>query len=347
MKFKESVFFILSVLMVFNFVFGLSLQVISSNLVMVSRIVVVAILIITFVTQKRAYSQYLLLMLTLSIFFISFNFIILNVLTLLFLSFNYRKLSIKFVISSLLFICVMSSLIHLLGYYVGFFNFTETNHFSGRVRETFGFSNPNQLAVFYFSNSILAFIYLKEYVVENFLIKVLVISFLLLSISVIIYSDSRTSLFGLLIFLFVYIVRKKHHVKYLAALLPFSYLLFSLFSPVYNTPYMNDILSLRPSYFSMLLSDLSYVNYFVGFYEVDDIIIDNLYLVLLATFGLPFTFVLTLVGGYIITFVDCKFLPLIVALSTMSFFESFAIRPEVPITILLVMILTRDSLKTI
>lgn len=214
-----------------------------------------------------------------------------------------------------------------------------------RTRTSFGFSNANQISVVYLSLvlvSVFAHIAFKR----KFSFLIMIASFLL-AFAILLETDSRTSLFGLILIFFANI--------FSSFLIKFrSYRLFSycagFFAPIFGiavTIYIINsvgteldlILSLRPYFFSEFIGAASAIDMMLGWSDQSNPPVDNLFLTTLSAVGVIGFFVIIFIVSIRSFKMRVEFIPLVIIMMVLSIFESFLLRPEIPGSVLFVTML--------
>jgi len=202
----------------------------------------------------------------------------------------------------------------------------------GRVRNFFGFRNPNYLSLYVFSFSILLVLYKKSK-------KSIFISFVLLLIMYY-FTRSRTPFLAFFIFIFMifFIGKKNRRKKYVTLiLLIYGALLFYIYTSMFynNFQTLNTILSYRLSYINLFFYNMTFFDFIFGGNNFI-ITLDNSYLMILKNFGIIYL-IYILFKAYFIKEKLIKFnkfeISFIITILIFGFFESVLISPGVPISI--------------
>lgn len=203
----------------------------------------------------------------------------------------------------------------------------------GRVRNFFGFRNPNSLSLYVFSFSVLSILYKKSK-------KSIFISFILIMI-VYFFTRSRTPFMEFLIFIFLifFIGEKNRRIKYtILILLIYGTLLFYIYASIFydSFQHLDMILSYRLSFINLFFHNMTYFDFIFGGNSFL-ITVDNSYLMILRNFGILFLTYL-LIKIYFIRKKLFKFdkyeISFIITMLIFGFFEAVLISPGVPISII-------------
>lgn len=225
--------------------------------------------------------------------------------------------------------------LHLVLLAFGYAN-VESYDVAGRVRNAFGFSNPNQLAALYLSLFCTALFY--GFYRENPWGRRLAAMGCLTALYFIFFADSRTCLVAmaiLLIWRVGMVVRGLARLsRLLGLLLPVFGVSVSAFLTTRAALGFNDLLSFRPYFFNMFVEGRSTLDILIGWDDVRRLTIDNGYIALWSSIGLPMTFFVLLIIVYRMTKVPVIFIPILGAGLIISITESILIRPELPLSML-------------
>jgi hypothetical protein len=211
-----------------------------------------------------------------------------------------------------------------------------------RERNTFGFHNVNTFGSFVYSISIL-YILSRDSVRWYHVIFSTAVIFLIYS-----FTDSRTSIFAFLIFIFVFgalqITQKWNVTRRYFTLLKLSIIVLAVIPLITSIsssiildgyPNLDIITSYRLSINSKYIMDNSLANWTFGGSTLTDV--DNGYLTLIFSTGILFTmtvviFVLIALRNFM-NIKDFKAVAFVISFLYFSAFEALMIRPEVAITI--------------
>lgn len=220
--------------------------------------------------------------------------------------------------------------------------------FEGRTRSALGFVNPNQLSVVYLSLAFMAiYLHLQFRRISSMIILILTLAIVL---PVVIKSGSRTSLFslGLVVFsypvwfLFLKVKYMRSIMGYLIALSPIFAAMITIYLAQNTNPLLNIVLSLRPAFFHQYLSQASIVDLIIGWAPATGQPIDNAFLILLSVAGAPIFIALIIYISVAFTRLEPIYLPLMFMMVFSSIFESFLLRPEIPLSSLFLLLILRQ-----
>ncbi|MDD3138967.1 MAG: hypothetical protein PHX08_08350 [Lachnospiraceae bacterium] len=210
----------------------------------------------------------------------------------------------------------------------------------GRSRATFGFENPNVAALFYSSLVYLLLVSRKK-------LKPMIIGVaLFLTVIVYYYTNSRTSLLALLVFVFleyiVYIINKKKmlHADIIfgkcAVLFSDALFLVNLLSVFTIEKFMriDQLLSFRISTFSKMIDDAGLIGFLFG---GTTLTVDSFYYMLLFQYGI-FIYLFVAIATHfalkqMVIKRENRFVSLIIGLLLVAMMESSLIRPEILVTL--------------
>lgn len=264
----------------------------------------------------------------------SLNIIFLLLITASLSRLNLKELAITLIIPTLIVVGV-----HLLLLTTGKISAEEVQ-VADRTRSSFGFANPNQVSVVYFSLVMIS-TFLDIAFKRRFSFLLMLASYFL-AFSIFLVTDSRTSLLSIIFLAFLTLFNHIFHKnKFYRFIVFFSGFLAPILAAVITIYITNSagteldiILSLRPYFFSEFITTASASDIVFGWRDPDDSAVDNLFLPLLSAVG-----IIGCVG--IIFFIAVRtykmqfeFIPLIATLMIASIFESFLLRPEIPSSVL-------------
>lgn len=205
-----------------------------------------------------------------------------------------------------------------------------------RSRFTLGFNNANQLALIYLSWAISA-----AYLHFQYRTKWTMFSFVVAASSsglAIYLSNSRTSLIALILLLsWMPLLRGRIFLKltiFAGRFMPYVVVALTFAIVLNNDSSLNELLSNRPTFFSDFISSPDWLGYIFGWQNLTNITVDNAYLLLLSAMGAPFFLFAIVLLSKRIKSVDPVIIPIISTLLFVSVFESFLIRPEVPLALI-------------
>ncbi|MDD2367411.1 MAG: hypothetical protein PHN84_14760 [Desulfuromonadaceae bacterium] len=204
-----------------------------------------------------------------------------------------------------------------------------------RTRFTLGFKNPNTFALVYLSLAITAaYLHLQyrtKWTRASFFVA------LLCSFPAIYLSDSRTTLLALILFLlWITLLRSRLFIKptiFAGRIMPYVGIALTI-AVIFNNNYTyNELLSYRPAFFSDFIWAPDWLEYIVGWQDSTNSTVDNAYLLLLSALGMPFFLVAIFIFSKRMKRVDPIVIPIISTLLIASVFESFLVRPEIPLAL--------------
>lgn len=216
-----------------------------------------------------------------------------------------------------------------------------------RERSALGFSNPNQFALVYLTLICSAFLmHLQDRTRQSFLIAC---GALALSLWMMQVAGSRTSMFSvaiLLIFNFLWITLSKAKLTRQAfiwgmASIPIMACGITFFLATNNDPMLDIVLSFRPRLFAAFLSTVTWQDLLFGWVPDESITLDNGYLSLLSAVGAPVFVATILIMLRQLSITNPDLLPISGAILIASIFESFLIRPEIPLSVMFFYIILR------
>lgn len=219
--------------------------------------------------------------------------------------------------------------------------------FDGRTRSLLGFVNPNQLSIVYLSLAFTA-IYLHLQF-RSFKSMMALFLALLIVLPVVAQSGSRTSLFslGLVVlsypiwFLFLKVKHLRSIIGYLGSFAPITAAIISFYLAQNTNPSLNMSLSLRPEFFHLFLSHATFIDLVFGWSPAMGQPIDNAFLLLLSVVGAPFFVAIIIYISIAFMRLESIYLPLAFMMIFSSIFESFLLRPEIPLSSLFLLLIIR------
>lgn len=321
-------------LLFFSYVFGVATQLLGEAQLFI-RLLVVLFILVSMCLSKIKISVsvliiYLLILIYLSLFYLVSN----NVITLNFIYLTiilYFLYALKISHSELLFNSMLASLVivllYLIYFFIGYIDLGETA-IGGRVRYSFGFSNPNKVGIVTYSLIILISLY--SFKKNNSFIFTLLLNAPFFFIMI--YSDSRTALYSIIIFFILILMPFLAFLRRFLFLLPIILLILSLsIAYFYDNDMVNNLLSFRPRDFYSFLDNVSSVNYLIGA-NSNGFRVDNSYI--LAVFSVGFlgfvliSYFLYRIGVRRVDMYDVSFF---VSVLTYGVFEGVLVRVEFPI----------------
>lgn len=214
-----------------------------------------------------------------------------------------------------------------------------------RSRMDFGFGNPNQFAIFCFS--LLSNIFILCWTKHRIFFLLILLA---VSLAVSRYTDSRTFLLSSGVLFLSCVIQilsldKGRYYKFFVLILPFLFLVYSIFLP-YNDTYgiFNALSSGRMGYYKRLLDGITLKDILIGTSNVQEITIDSTYLHLAFEGGIIFLLIFYFLFVYVVKNRYSKiypYLPLIVSILVYGAFESFFANSTNTGNILIWMILYR------
>lgn len=275
------------------------------------------------------------------------NIIAGNILYMLILLAGFRQVSNRHLSLAFLGSAYAAVSLHILAVITGIATITSTS-IHGRTRSALGFANANQFALVYLTLVCSALLVHLQY--RNKWSLTGLIGSVLLSLRMMQIADSRTSMASVLLLLLLLltavITSRTRIIRRLYALslaaLPAIAAAVTFFLATNPSPFLNIALSLRPAYFQAFLSNISLSQWLFGWIPAEDITIDNGYLILLSAVGLPVFLLLMLALCWRMIRLRPEILVIIAVVAIASIFESFALRPEIPLSILFFALIFRN-----
>jgi hypothetical protein len=309
------------------------------------RLLAVSLIILSIIMQGRVSLKYLLWMpLLLALLLLNESPIAINAIFLILISFVFQRLSQHEVAVTLLIPTLVMVGLHLLLWGGGMAT-TVVTDFDGRVRSAVGFSNANQASVVYLSLVVAALFYKETYPTRTARI-LFVVSFLMASFIVTL-TDSRTTMFslGLLAALHLsgaLLLRFQSYrvaIKALASISPLIGCAVTYFVTTSQDQSLNIALSLRPEFFAEFVYGISATEFLFGWSRTDLIGVDNFFLMLLSGLGAAGSTLVIISMIALINRIQARHAPLIIVMMAASIFESFLLRPELPISAVFLQVL--------
>jgi len=217
--------------------------------------------------------------------------------------------------------------------------------FGERSRSTLGYTNANQASAIYLSFTLVAFFAHQQFRTKASLF-LMVMSFVV-TLIVVMSTDSRTTFFALFLFLLLQFLELLFHrfrifwvaLRYVAAASPFLASATTYYIATSRNPELDIILSLRPYFFSEFMRQASTFDFFLGWSTLENSGVDNLFLMLLSAVGVIGYFLIIASISYQIFRVNSSVISFVIVMMIVSVFESFLLRPEIPISALLLHLL--------
>jgi hypothetical protein len=342
-----SIFLLLSNYMLFTaFQWGLSEN--FSFLKMPLRIFVFSLMFLYLFKQEKIKIIFIFLIIfLLLLFFINNNEFLLNIVFLLlfFSSFLRVKLDdfIYFIFISYLFYFLLHNFLLFSGVLSN-----EVASVGERVRNGFGFTNVNRLGMFYFYFFIICFFNIINSKFKSNFYSFSLLFFCAISLGFIKLSESRTALYCCFLIVALYFLGRFKLFSYLqrslvSFLLPICFLISIVLSSNFGLKF-DELLSYRPTFFNeyidIILSKDLYI--FLGMPVIEDLTIDNSYLLFLGAVGLIISFVFIFASPFILyrRFIPERYVLIIIVSLFYGIFESNLLRVEmlVPIVVLFSML---------
>lgn len=292
--------------------------------------------------RKIKYSLFFWVLLTLTLFCINGNDLLLNLLffLIIFSCLSHIKLNNLVFFT---FICyVFYFILHNILVFSGILE-NSISAFDERVRNSYGFSNVNRLGIFYFYFFMLNF-YMISRSNGGFYKKTIFYLFSLISVIYIVLADSRTSLYLCILILILWQLSVLNLFYKLQRFSLNFIVIFcvgvSFFLASNGGQSFNEILSYRPILFKQYIDFLfsSYLNMIFGAPLNEEITVDNSYIVFSGAVGIIISFLVYIFSPFISykKYIPRVYVIMIIASLLCGVFESHLLRVEmlVPIFIL-------------
>ncbi len=303
------------------------------------RVISLALILVSIYMNKRKviYHGLLLSLLFLSLFIINGNAILINFVFIVWFAIACKSFNANSLLHFLLWTCLIVCFFHLILFYSGLLG-SEKYTVGGRERYVFGFGNPNALALCYMS---LVYLIASRLTIKYYHYIIMAGSLLIVWLS-----DSRTVFYGFVIYIFLSAASKIPAVSFLlrklTVLSPFIFFCISLSLVTLHDSPLNEVMSLRPSLFKVYLEKIDYTGILIGRGYLNTEVVDNSYLVLLGACGAPITIIVLGIISFMISKTIGRYIPFIFVLLVSSMFETFLLRPEIPLTMLFFIMLTAN-----
>jgi len=272
------------------------------------------------------------------------SLIVVNMMFLLLITISLYRLSGKEIALTFLVPTTIIVLLHLVLLNTGQLVAVSTD-FGERSRSTLGYTNANQASAIYLSFTLVAFFAHQQFRTKASLF-LMVMSFVV-TLIVVMSTDSRTTFFALFLFLLLQFLELLFHrfrifwvaLRYVAAASPFLASATTYYIATSRNPELDIILSLRPYFFSEFMRQASTFDFFLGWSTLENSGVDNLFLMLLSAVGVIGYFLIIASISYQIFRVNSSVISFVIVMMIVSVFESFLLRPEIPISALLLHLL--------
>lgn len=317
------------------------------NLKFALRVVALALSVFVVAILDRNAAALLLPLATTLYFLWSGNQFLLNFTALLILGLLYRNIELTSFARILFNVVVAGIVLHALVLFLseGSFDLVSVQ---GRERYYLAFSNPNTLAVTYFS-AIAASLILLQYE-KNTYLKLASCIVIIISLIVIYTSDSRTFIISTVILLMssalLKALKPNRMFNFAVCFMPFILLSISLYTAVKVNDRLDQILSYRLLYAERYILSASGWDFLTGWASNTAHDVHNAYLLLLGAIGLPLTMAALGWMSWRLYTADFRALPFLCTTLIISAFESTPMRPEVPISMIFVYFLARGLGET-
>lgn len=344
---KLTIPYICTFLLLVNFFISNSNLDINLNVI---RISVVVLLIFNFVMPPAIIKKKdLVIICVLLIYYIFFNQSMgLNIFVLYMLAFFLSRDNIEIVkekfMKYLLFICFVWLILIITNILPDKISFDY-----GRIRHYLGFKNINQTAVLYTPLLILLY--------DKYSKRGITIKFAIILIGVFLYylTNTRTAFLVFIIYILFnssHIIQhtyKNNYKKYLNFMIEIFLIIITIafvFSAnvIESFPILNEITTNRLSIIANGMSNMNTLNYFFG---INELLLDNSYIILISSFGLiGFGYFLYKIN-YTLNYAENKEWNLIIVTLIYGFFESIIFIPESIIAIMFFTILIKINSRSI
>lgn len=229
----------------------------------------------------------------------------------------------------------------------------EVSNIGERIRSGFGFTNVNRLGMFYFYFFIISFFMIIRNKVQFNLSSLGFVLCCIISLIFIKLSDSRTAFYCCMLMVFLYLLGRFKIILYIQRLsvnflFPLCFFI-SLYLASNAGMVYNSVLSYRSTFFNqyidLILSKDSYVLF--GMPIIEDLTIDNSYLLFIGAVGLFNSILFALLSPFIIykRFLPEGYILLIIVVLLYGVFESNLLRVEmlVPVVVLYSMLFGKSQ----
>ena len=334
-RFRWKVFFPF-LLLFFSYVFGVAVDQLGDFQLFIRLFVILVVVFYLLKSNPKFSNEKLLVFSLLLFYFILFYFISRNqlVLNFIYMAIIIFYLSImKITKEDVLFNSLVASFFVVLTYVVYFFIWSldiGMQDIGGRVRYSFGFSNPNKVGIVAYSMIVLGSIYCLKRGGGYIQVILYTSPFLLIMF----FSDSRTAIYSLVMFYVFTLTSVSIRFRRLLPIIPFVLLFLSFCMAVlHESEVSNNIFSLRPIDYYNFLSEVNILGYLFGV-NTSEFRVDNSYLLAYFSVGpigfLVIVYLLYCAGKYKCDKYELSF---ILSFLAYGFLEGVLVRVEFPIVI--------------
>jgi len=260
---------------------------------------------------------------------------------------NAKEVAVAFLVPTII-VVLLHAMLFNTGQLVG-----QSTEFAGRTRSTLGFTNANQASAIYLSFVILAVFSHLQFRTKASLF--LLITSFIVAFAVFQITDTRTATLALFFFLLLQILEFLFHrlkayrnsILFVGVTLPFIASAITYYLTISEDPDLDILLSLRPYFFAKFMNNATVLDFLLGWSTVDNTGVDNLFLMLLSGVGAIGYLIIMLIISYLIFHLNPKFISIVIVLMIVSIFESFLIRPEIPVSALFLHLLISRQLRQV
>lgn len=329
-----------------GYIFTTGTRLIESELAQAAFRISAVVLSILIISMGKSVKSGILLTIffIISIFLINQNLLAANMIFLMIIVASLYRIDHKSMAIAFLLPSVLAIAFHFLALNIGLIS-SATTEFGTRSRSTFGFTNANQAAMIYLSLVFASIFAHLQY--KSRWSYFAVITSILAATFVMIETDSRTSLISLTLLIVIIplwkISQRKRLLgkiaRWIAALTPILGTAISFYLVQNSNPALNELLSLRPFFFAQFFEKITLSNLAFGWKPAYEDGVDNGYLMLFSLVGMfGYMFFAFLICRAILK-MKAEYVPLIVVLLVASIFESFLVRPEIPVAAMFILML--------
>lgn len=342
---RQRMMFFLSILMMTlmfsGYVLTTGLEIIASEgaKAVIRAVVFLLSIIIIFIGQSLRWNIVISSYLALSLLILNQNLIALNLLFLLFMVASLNRLPERQVAIVFLIASIVTVMLHIMLVSLGMVSTVSTD-VGERTRSALGFANANQFALVYLTLICSNFFVHLQFRTRGSLL--MLGGALILSLHMMQIADSRTSIFSVLLLITLVcfsIISSKNRMATKIfvcsmASIPMWACIITFYLISNTDPLLDIALSFRPSLFAEFMSTVSWQNLILGWNPVNDGNVDNAYLMLLSAVGLPVFILIILLLMIRLAGINPYLLPIAAVVLIASIFESFLVRPEIPLSVL-------------